>query len=138
MLRLAAVLPDWVLHPNGTQVCHAAYHGNAAAIRDCISYNAFSGWVGDLSLITLLATALTLIAGVYHHLNCHTDGCKRIGKHRLAGGKFLVCGRCLRADGFTPGRITVQHIHAEHARHHGHPVRDTGETIGETTDGDRW
>lgn len=33
---------------------------------------------------------VTLIAAVWHHLNCHEDGCFRLGKHRVDGTPY--CG----------------------------------------------
>lgn len=57
------------------------------------------------------------ILGLWHHLNCHTDGCPKIGRHRVAGGKFKICTGCLRrVDPAHDVPHTIAHIREHHER----------------------
>lgn len=49
-------------------------------------YGVVSGWLGDVGL----ASGIILY---YRHKNCHVKGCPWLGKHPVAGGKYVVCGR---------------------------------------------
>lgn len=61
----------------------------------------------------------SLITGWWHHVNCHTAGCPRIGKHEIAGGKFKVCTPCLRQidPAHAAGKHTIEHLARAHRRH---------------------
>jgi hypothetical protein len=50
-------------------------------------YGFFSGFGSDLGEVTLVVA----LFGAWHHVNCHQDGCWRIGKHKVAGTPW--CGR---------------------------------------------
>lgn len=67
-------------------------------------YNIVSGPLADITLIGLVGVA-------YRYVNCHVDGCKRLGLHHAADGRYRVC-RAHHPD--VPTRITASHIHAEH------------------------
>jgi hypothetical protein len=45
------------------------------------TYQLLSGFVPALTVLGLV----TLIAGAWHHVNCHEDRCWRIGKHKVDG-----------------------------------------------------
>lgn len=45
------------------------------------SYQLESGFVPALTVLTLLGA----VAGAWHHVNCHKDGCWRTGKHKVDG-----------------------------------------------------
>jgi hypothetical protein len=78
-------------------------------------------------LITGLGLS-TLVLGLWHHLNCHTDGCPRIVRHKIANGEYGVCGRHWREiNGHTPGeKYTVTHLRDRHREH----LRATGRSSG--------
>jgi hypothetical protein len=78
------------------------------------NYATVSG-IGPVIVSALGFSSLGVAA--WHHLNCHIDGCKRIGTHRLAGGKYLVCGRCLKDAGSEPESLTIEHVHEAHIAH---------------------
>lgn len=44
-------------------------------------YQLWSGFIPALTVVSLA----TLIGGMWHHVNCHADGCWRIGRHHLNG-----------------------------------------------------
>lgn len=67
-------------------------------------------------LVTALGFSGALI-GMWRHVNCHTAGCWRRGKHPVAGGTYKVCTPCLREiDPGHAGRHTRSHIARLHAR----------------------
>jgi hypothetical protein len=45
------------------------------------TYQLLSGFVPSLTVLSLV----TLVAGAWHHVNCHEPGCLRIGKHKVEG-----------------------------------------------------
>lgn len=55
----------------------------------------------------------------WHRHNCHTDGCPRIGKHSMAGGKYVICTSCLKKDPLHDGTLTAEKIHDHHRKYHG-------------------
>lgn len=85
------------------------------------SYAFFSG-IGPF-LITSIGIS-TIISGLWHHLNCHTDGCPRIVRHKVAGGEYGVCSKHWREINGHPAdhKFTIAHLR-EH--HHAH-LRATG------------
>ena len=50
---------------------------------------AFASGPGPMFLTA--AGLSTIIAGLWHHVNCHQDGCLRIGRHKVGGTPW--CGR---------------------------------------------
>lgn len=44
-------------------------------------YQLLSGFIPALTVVSLA----TLIGGLWHHVNCHQDGCWRVGRHHLNG-----------------------------------------------------
>jgi hypothetical protein len=45
------------------------------------TYQFLSGFLPALTVVSLV----TLVAGAWHHVNCHADRCWRIGKHKVDG-----------------------------------------------------
>jgi hypothetical protein len=74
------------------------------------TYQLESGFIPALTVVGLV----TLITGAWHHVNCHSDGCWRLGKHKVDGTPW--CNR-----------------HHENARH-GVRVVPLEEKIGELVD----
>ena len=66
----------------------------------------------------------TIAVGLWHHLNCHTAGCPRIVRHKIANGEYGVCGRHWREINGHPEkhRLTVGHLRDHHHAH----LRATG------------
>lgn len=69
-------------------------------VTDLLWYNWWSGFWGGMSLFGMFVVA-------YRKLNCHVDGCRRIGVHRVAGTPFIVC-RVHHPE--VPDKITHEHI----------------------------
>lgn len=44
-------------------------------------YQLVSGFIPALTVVSLA----TLIGGMWHHVNCHEEGCWRIGRHHVNG-----------------------------------------------------
>jgi len=57
----------------------------------------YAFWSGIGSCLAYLA----ILGAAWRHLNCHTDGCRRLGKHHVAGQQYKVCRRCF-------GQVTGQ------------------------------
>lgn len=72
------------------------------------NYAFFSSWGPGISTITLMGG----IYGLYRAHQCHTDGCKWIGKYNVEGTPYRVCHRC---HPLVPsGGASKEHIHAVH------------------------
>lgn len=85
------------------------------------SYAALSG------IVPVLVTSIglvTVISGLWHAVNCHTAGCPRIVRHKIAGGEYGVCSRHWREINHLPAdhKFTVEHIRDHHHKH----LRATG------------
>ncbi len=83
-------LVNWALHTFGLDDGSGAW------------YLFWSGVCGDLFIIGAVIT-------MYRHLNCHADGCRRLGLHPVHGTSFKVCRKHHPAGG-----NSVDHIHAAH------------------------
>lgn len=103
---------DW---QNWLGFSHSAYFVTGT------NYAFYSG-IGPM-LLTSLGLG-TIISGLWHHLNCHTDGCPRLVRHKIAGGEYGVCSRHWKEINGHPAdhKFTVAHLR-EH--HHAH-LRATG------------
>lgn len=78
------------------------------------NYAAASGT--DPMMVAVLGFSGALL-GMWRHVNCHTDGCWRRGKHLVAGGTYKVCTPCLQAiDPQHAGKHTRSHIAELHAK----------------------
>lgn len=91
-LAAAAVVlgPGWLWHPLG--YCT----GGQVAVRDCESYNFWSGISG--SNITLPVAAAAYAAGWWHQHNCHVQGCMRLQWHPHPEHGHPVCRRHFPSD----------------------------------------
>lgn len=61
----------------------------------------------------------SIIGGLWHHLNCHTVGCPRIVRHKIAGGEYGVCGLHWRQIHGQPRghKMSVEHLREHHHAH---------------------
>lgn len=69
-------------------------------------YNFWSGFGSDLGELTLVGMAYA----AFRHINCHTSGCWRIGRHEVEinGQKYKVCRVCHVRSGHT--QLTTEHL----------------------------
>lgn len=81
------------------------------------NYDFFSG-PGPVFVTILLGSGALFT--LWSHLNCHVDGCPRIGKFPLAGGQYKVCRQHL-PEGHpahpAKGELTAELIHRHHHEH---------------------
>lgn len=87
---------------------HAILHFFGVTNGSGEPYLAWSGAGSDLAYLSVFALA-------YRRLNCHQDGCKRIGLHKVEGTPYTTCRRHHPAIGAGP--VTAERIHAAHHRH---------------------
>jgi hypothetical protein len=85
---------NWVRHVTGADDGSGAW------------YLWWSGFVGDLVYVGLLA-------GFYRHVNCHVDGCKRIGGHHVPGTSFKVCRKHHPTGGNSAQTVLDAHAAAQ-------------------------
>lgn len=78
------------------------------------NYDFVSG-VGPMIVTTLGFS--TLITGAWHALNCHADGCMRIGRFHVAGGQYKVCGKHHKHVTGQPSKLTADVLKAAHELH---------------------
>lgn len=81
----------WFLHVTGISNVSGSWYGF------------WSGFASDIPEFAILAI-------IYRKLNCHADGCKRIGLHHVKGTNFITC----RKHHPTHGN-SVEQIHTAHA-----------------------
>lgn len=74
------------------------------------NYDFFSG--SGPVFVTLIGYTGIIITFI-RHVNCHVDGCPRLGRYPLAGGKFKVCTR----HSPHPDNLSHEHILAMHRKH---------------------
>jgi hypothetical protein len=70
-------------------------------------YDFWSGFGSDL-------TELAILGIVYRKVNCHQNGCWRIGLHKVLGTPYIVCKR--HHPGLPDGKVTARHILDAHDR----------------------
>lgn len=67
-----------------------------------------TSWMEILTAVSLLAL-VSAFATAYHHVECHQDGCHRLG--RFTHGHFKLCA--VHKPGVpSDGKITAEHIAA--------------------------
>lgn len=90
------------------------------------SHNAYFTWGQNYAFTSgpgpMMETGIglsTIIGGLWHHLNCHTAGCPRIVRHKIAGGEYGVCGRHWRqiSGHGEKHRFTIEHLRDRHEAH---------------------
>ena len=75
-------------------------------------YQLWSGFLPALMVLSLLGS----LTAVLRSMNCHVSGCPRIGRYRVAGGRFRVCARH-HPDERLHGTVTHAHVIAAHREH---------------------
>ncbi len=71
-------------------------------------YGFFSGFGSDIGEVTLIGVAI----GGFHHLNCASPRCPRLGKHTPDGTTHKMCRKHYKQ--ITGHDVTLEHIHALH------------------------
>lgn len=84
---------------------HGLQHYLGIDTQSSYNYDFVSG-VGPMIVALLSYSGILLI--VWHHLNCHQDGCFRIGRYQVAGGRFRTC------RGHHPDPAIQQGVQAHH------------------------
>lgn len=95
---------------------HGMDHGIGIDTQTSLEYAFFSGFGAWLSSTLGLSG---IIAALIHHVNCHADGCWRIGKFPVAGGQYKVCGKHHREVTGHPRKLTIEFLRQLHLEHHG-------------------
>jgi hypothetical protein len=68
-------------------------------------YAFWSGFGSDLGELGIVGAILASLGAWWHRHNCHVDGCRKIGRHKVEGTEWVVC------QGHHPtGPPTVAHI----------------------------
>ena len=83
VLFTLAVLVAWLgiemgLHPLASSFGIGVYPAPSGTPW---TYQLLSGFVPALTALTLVS----VVAGLWHHVNCHEPGCPRIGRHKVDG-----------------------------------------------------
>lgn len=80
------------------------------------SYNYdFSSGSGPMFIAALGFSGLA--GGFWHHVNCHQEGCLKIGRFPVAGGQFRTCRKHHPDPKVQAGGITAQHLKIAHENH---------------------
>ena len=66
-------------------------------------------------IVTAVGFSSILVTG-WHHLNCHQDGCWRIGRYSVAGGKYKTC-KSHHPDPIVKEGVQASHLLAAHEKH---------------------
>lgn len=77
----------------------------------------YAAWSGSVPALATIAGMSTIVSGLWHHINCHVDGCYLIGRYPVAGGQYKVCRRHHPDEHVRRRGLTLQHIHRAHAAH---------------------
>lgn len=76
----------WFQNQTGTNITPAQIsHGGSH------QYNFWSGW-GSVWILPVIITLGHYLVDRFTHV-CHVPGCYRKGKHPMAKGKYIVCGK---------------------------------------------
>jgi hypothetical protein len=95
---------------------HGFNHLIGVDTQGSVEYAYFSGFGAWLSSTLGLTT---IIATMWHHLNCHVTDCLRVGKFPVAGGQYKVCGRHHGEITGRPHRnLTAGALRVLHLEHH--------------------
>jgi hypothetical protein len=90
-MLLATIGPRWLWHPLGVCVHGPNYDA-------CRSYNFFSGSGSDLQEVAIIFSVIAAIIAIWRfykrirpQIECHTEGCRKLGLHHVAGTHFRTC-----------------------------------------------
>lgn len=95
IVRLWEAIADQVIHYTGAEDQASFWYG------------LWSGFVPSIAI-------LVMAGGVWKHVNCHVDGCPRIGTHHVPGTTFKTCRRHHPTGGNTAEAIAAAHEAAQH------------------------
>lgn len=84
-------IPPWFWHPDRTGDCTAHAHAGCG-------YQAWSGWVSDISEVSLLFAILSAVVVAGKHLNCHEPGCLLMGRHNHHASGTRWCRKHMPDD----------------------------------------
>ena len=76
-------------------------------------WNPTGHWVIFWSGFGSCLTEFAIVGIVYRKLNCHQDGCRRLGVHKVEGTPYVTCRR---HHPNIPDKITAEHILRAHQR----------------------
>jgi hypothetical protein len=79
-------------------------------------YGFWSGFGSDLGEATLVGGLITIVLGAWHHHNCHTKSCWRLGRP-VEGTPYVACHRHHPAHDGDSRNVPVEQIHQAHAAH---------------------
>ena len=77
------------------------------------NYDSVSGY---LPIIVTTMGFSGLLVTAWHHLNCHKDGCWRLARYPVAGGKYKVC-KIHNPDIAVQEGLTDKHLYDAHLKH---------------------
>lgn len=81
-------------------------------------YGFWSGTGSDIGEVVLIGSIITLIVGLWRKVNCHTEGCYRIGIHHVAGGQYVVCRKHHNEiTGHPHRKLSIEHLRRMHEEH---------------------
>lgn len=117
------VFPTWLWHPLATRVCRSEFKGFPLTVRDCLSYNFWSGIGSDFGEVTLVGIAVGSILAVWNvyrklrpHLECHEETCAKLALHKIEGTPLRVCWHHHPLLSQHPhGKVPLHVIHKAHA-----------------------
>ena len=97
--------PNPLAHAYAWFECHMGQSGKCSPAY----YNAWSGWVSDITELAVLGG----LVQVFRHHNCHVKGCLRMGKP-VEGTPYLACHRHHPAHRGDRRNVSLGVIHAAH------------------------
>lgn len=106
-----------VAHPGQFQHWLAIHTGSRN--ESDVYYGFFSGFGSDFGEATIVAAIVTSALTIYHHHNCMTQGCWRLGRqvYRKSDGAptpYLACHKCHPAHEGVKRSVPLATIHAAH------------------------
>jgi hypothetical protein len=73
--------------------------------------------IGELSIVvSIIVAALAVRRFLHSHFPCHTDSCRKLGFHRVAGTPYRTCWHHHpELSQYDPAAVPLEHIHRAHA-----------------------
>lgn len=72
--------------------------------------------IGELSIVvSIIFTAVAVRRFLHAHFRCHTDGCRKLGFHHVAGTPYRTCWRHHPVlSSYERATVPLEHIHRAH------------------------